>query len=197
MRHSVNIMFGKQAGDCLLAMHNYILHMGDNETVNYYRSYQFNTENNGVNIMQVEKVDGEYRCVQKEEWSEDEITQSFPKFVQEIHRQMITIHSRGDFANLHLCMFVPLLEDVKEVCSYINAIEKGGFNYIDIDVVCLAGDICQNVFPDYNSDLDLLGLQKQTGDSLKLLCEYRKKHPLLQHLVVIQDYQNGGAALSL
>ena len=197
MRHSVNIMFGKQTADCLLALNKYVLRMGSKEIDNYYRSYMFSIEDTSVDIMRVECVDDEYKLVQKEKWRDEDIVGAFPRFVQDVHRQMITIHNRGDYANIHLCLYVPLVEDIKKICSYITAIEKGGFNYVDIDVICLAGDICKNVFSDYDIKSDLLDLQKQTGDSLKVLAEYRRNHPILQHLVVIQDYQNGGAALSL
>lgn len=194
MRHSVNIMFGKQTGECLLALHKYMLHSGSEAVMNFYRSYLYYVDNEQINVTSVDVDTNEFAEALK--WSMAEMQQELPLLIRTIHQQMITIHNRGDYANLHLCLYVPLLEDVSQVTSFISAIEKGGFNYVDIDVICLAGDLCTAISQNYTDNLTLHDVQQKTSSGLKCLVEYRKKHQILQHLIAIQNYQNGGVSLS-
>lgn len=198
MRHSVNIFWGKNASECLLALHKYMLRSGEERVNNFFRSYLFVVEDNDAHFEHViQGDDGDFKLEVDYQFAISAIGAELPKFVQNIHRQMINIHNRGDYANLHLCLYVPLLEDIKPVMSFISTIENGGFNYVDIDVVCLAGDLCHAISSEYDTDKNLLKLQKQTGDGLKQLVDFKKNQPKFQHLLAIQDYQNGGAALSL
>ncbi len=197
MRHSVSIMFGKRAESCLLTLHKYILRFGGENIENFFRSYLYCYDEDGVTLKQVVvNEEGELTLGNATRWSTSEALSEIPVFIQSVHGQMINIQNKPEFRNLHLCLYVPLLEDIKQVSSFISAIEKGGFNYVDIDTVCLSGDLCKALSGDYEG-VGLLELQKRTGEGLKQLVDYRKKHPILQHLLAIQDYQNGGVALSL
>lgn len=198
MRHSVNIFWGKSAGECLLALHKYMLRSGEEQVNNFFRSYLYVEEDSDAHFERViQGEDGDLMLETEKQFALSAIGVELPKFVQDTHRQMITIHNRGDYANLYLCIYVPLLEDVKHVMSFISSIENGGFNYVDIDVICLAGDLCEAISVSYDNGKTLLQLQQETGKGLRLLSDYKKKHSQPHHLLVIQDYQNGGANLSL
>lgn len=198
MRHSVNIFWGKKSSESLLSLHKYMLRSSAGLVENFFRSYLYVIEGKEVHIERViQAEDGECALSKEREFAVAKLCDEAPKFVRDTHREMITIHNKGDYSNLHLCIYVPLLEDVKQVTAFIEALEKGGFKYIDIDVVCLAGDLCNTISSEYGDAKSLLELQNISGESLKHLVQFRKKHPILQHLVAIQNYQNGGASLSL
>ena len=174
MRHSVNIFWGKNSSECILAFHKYMLRSGDEQTQNFFRSYLYIVEESNAHFERViQEEDGNLKLESGNPFAISAEEEKLPLFVQDIHSQMITIHNRGDFANIHLCLYVPLLEDVKHVMTFISAIENGGFNYVDVDVICLAGDLCKAISSSYGADINLLQLQQETGKGLRLLSDYK------------------------
>ena len=198
MRNSVNIFWGRKTSDVLLLMHKYMLHSAEGDTEIFFRSYLYSMDDKEVSIERVmQDEEGEYILSEECKFALSKVGEEAPKFVLHTHKHMVNIQNKGDFSNLHLCLYVPLLEDIKQVLAFVGAIEKGGFNYVNIDIICLAGDLCKTISKTYGDKSNLLELQKISAENLKMLVDYRKKHSIIQHLLAIQDYQNGGTALSL
>ncbi len=116
MRHSVSIMFGKRAESCLLTLHKYILRFGGENIENFFRSYLYCYDEDGVTLKQVVvNEEGELTLGNATRWSTSEALSEIPVFIQSVHGQMINIQNKPEFRNLHLCLYVPMMEDIKQV----------------------------------------------------------------------------------
>lgn len=206
MRHSVILMFGGESNDCLLSLYQKILRSGNSRTEDFLRAFSLDWKSNEVIVKTITKIQDEESVENAEKlslsdysiWAQENRESVIHNFLRDIHRQQVNIRERGDYSNLHLNLIVPLYEDITGVVEFLNAIKSMSIDIVDVDLVGIVGDLKKSFIGTTKSnDEHSLSLQS-TIDSLQSLVAYRKKnYGVIDHLLAIQDYQNGGLSLAL
>lgn len=213
MRHSVHIMLGKASEGALLKFNSYVIRFAPEQMRTFFRSallmvdggkeknvtattvgFEQHSDDLGLHTETV-PVFAETTILDKKDANE-----SYHAYFDAIKREAITFQHRGDYTQLHVCLYVPLYDaDLVQVVGDIikSLVEDTGQNF-HVDVIGLMEDL-QTIFPQAEQ---LKGIKAKEAHAqvVKSINALSKLHTdnvnTFRHFIVMQDCQNGGIALN-
>ena len=205
MRHSVHMMFGRVSAETLLNLKQYVLKYGSNDTAEYFTALHVTFDNNTIVIQEAVPAFTEQDNVpfadsfrvQYEERARLENANALEAYLMRLKRSLVNADHPGDFAELHYCLYVPLFdaEYWEQAVFIINALNKDVFPKPHVDIVGFCADMA-----DAFSGYDKNAYEKYvviTRETLKKVCDFKRKSETLQHIIALDNKQLSGVALNL
>lgn len=214
MRHSIHIMLGKASEGALLKFNSYVIRFASEEMRTFFHSalitvdgekeknvaatavgFDKHTDDLGLHTELVPAYTDTTKIDKKD------ANESYHAYFDAVKREAITIQNKGDYTQLHICLYVPLYdaELVQVACEAIKSMIGDTGQNFHVDVIGLMEDL-QGVFPtaEHLKNLKAKDLHAQVIKSINTLSKLHTDNAnTFRHFIVMQDCQNGGIALNL
>lgn len=212
MRHTVQIMLGKQSEALLCDIKRYIIKYGSEEEKQYFNALLLADEEDSSTMYMAESaatdettfisgIDNLFNISLQAFYRIPK--QNRAEYLQgcfsDLYNKTITINNPGDSPELHICVFVPvyLKEYWKITQECLQAMEDVPQQF-HVDLFLLPYDLAYLLESDQESiPVKMAKFQKETQETIKSILEAKKKNNSLSHLILIQNCNKEGLALDL
>jgi Cysteine protease len=215
MRHSVHIMFGQNFAQAIQELKIYTAKYGESSFSPYFHAVHWSQSPQGdVSLSKVVMAKnrsdqfisglGDLHSVEfeTENFSSSQKEDSVIQYFDDLRASVITISNKGDYNELHLCLYIPLFEpelwnQAKSLIGWVKSLTHA----VHIDLVGFDADMAGILYSEEKRD-ETAGNRKQRKQSAKDvitdIIKYRKEHPdNIFHFLAMQNSQTGGVSLDL
>ena len=215
MRHSVHIMFGHNFAQAIKKLKIYTMKFGEDNHSPYFHAIHWEQSSQG-DVMLSKAVpakspsdrfisgmeDLHYIEFDKETFPSAEKEDSVIQYFEDLRSNAITGSIKGDYTELHLCLYLPLFEpdlwnQAKTFIGWIKTLTHP----VHIDLVGFDTDMAGVLYCEEEKNITA-GKRKEriqlVKDIVLDIIKYRKECPDgIFHFIVMQNNQSGGTSLNL
>lgn len=209
----MHIMLGKNTGQVLCNIKEYIIKYGGNAEKDYFRAFFYDDSIDGKAVFSealpskddeqvfVAGLDNFYSTtlVEQRQIPSENRFEYLSSYFAELYNQQLTINNPGDSASLHVCFYLPTHKEEywQTVRECIEAIKSIPQRY-NIDLFLLSDDLAFLFETETNSlPLKYREYNKQSKETIRSIIDYNESSHRISHLILLQNCNKDGLSLNL